>query len=75
MGMNTYIRYLVWRLLLISVTLSLSIALVAAQEATEGAEAVNFGPIWFILLSGLGVIVLLGVLVNSRNSNSSGDHS
>lgn len=69
--MNTKIRYFVWRLLLISMTLSLSIAIITAQEETDAAEAVNFGPIWFILLTGLGAIVLLGVLVNARNSDGS----
>jgi len=66
--MKTQIKHMIWRLLLVMMTLGLWASLVAAQEEPEAAEqAVNLVPIWFILLVGLAVIAGLGYVMNSRD--------
>ena len=48
--MKIQVKTMIWRLMLVIMTLVFWFNLVAAQEEAEAAEeAVNFGPIWFIL--------------------------
>jgi hypothetical protein len=74
--MSTKLNGAIWRVVLMGTTLAFWVSLAAAQEeVTLTEEAPNFGLIWAILLAGLLAVVVLGFLMNSRNSSNSDDHN
>ncbi|MDQ7026593.1 MAG: hypothetical protein Q9P01_06530 [Anaerolineae bacterium] len=67
---------LIWRSAVLILTLVFWVSLVAAQEEVEVVEeTTNFGPIWVILLAGLGAVAMLGFAMYSRDASDREDNS
>lgn len=72
--MMTKFHALLWRVALLVLTLVFWVSVITAQEEVEAAEeATNFGPIWVILLTGLGAVAMLGFAMYSRDTSERED--
>ena len=68
--MTSKFKPMLWRVILIGLTLTYWLSVISAQEEVEATagEATNFGPIWAILLAGIGAVALLGFATYSSDT-------
>ena len=69
--MRIKINALLWRVVVIGMTVLFWINVVAAQDEVEAVEeASTDAPVFIVLLTGLAAVAALGFLMNSRNSGT-----